>query len=478
MKSNMTRRSFAQTIGLASLSTAFSASALAQSSESNKPNIILCMTDDLGWGDTGFNGHPVIQTPNLDALAAKGIRFTRFYAAAPVCSPTRGSCLTGRHPYRYGVFNANSGHMPGDEITLAETLKTEGYTTGHFGKWHLGTLTTEVKDSNRSRLGDTSHYSPPWHNGFDVCFSTEAKVPTYDPMIVPDHWGQDTPGEPFGTYYWTGPQERVTENLEGDNSRVIMDRVIPFIQNAAQSKTPFFTVIWFHTPHSPVVAGEKHRAMYKDQDINKQHYYGCISAMDEQVGRLQDELKKLGVDGNTLFWFCSDNGPAGRGGGTNQKAGNRQQGSAGPYRGRKGSLYEGGVRVPAFVVWPDKIKTPRTVTMPCCTSDYYPTILDLLGIKMPEQPEPIDGIRLTNVLLDKQNCRPKPIAFEFRNQLSMTNNKFKIISNDKGKTFELYDLLEDPSEEHDLAKEHPDVLRRMKRLLLRWQESCTESRQS
>jgi len=248
------------------------------------PNIILCMCDDLGWGDTGYNGHPVLKTPNLDDMAASGIRFDRWYSGAPVCSPTRGSCITGRHPYRYGIFTANSGHMKKQEITLAEALKTQGYATGHFGKWHMGTLTTEINDSNRGRPGATEHYSPPWDNGFDVCFSTEAKVPTWDPMKNP---GSDSF---YGTYYWRQDGNYVaidSPELAGDDSRVIMDQAIPFIRNAVARKKPFLAIIWFHTPHKPVVAGPEYKAMYSAHSSGEQDYYGCVTAMDEQVGRLR-----------------------------------------------------------------------------------------------------------------------------------------------------------------------------------------------
>ena len=153
--------------------------------EDTPPNIILIMADDLGWGDTGFNGNKVIRTPHLDAMAADGMKFNRFYAAAPVCSPTRASCLTGRHPFRLGIPTANSGHMKTEELTLAELLKKKGYATGHFGKWHLGTLTTKVKDANRGGPRGAAHFSLPSANGFDVFFSTESKVPTWNPMLKP-----------------------------------------------------------------------------------------------------------------------------------------------------------------------------------------------------------------------------------------------------------------------------------------------------
>jgi len=238
----VSRRNFLRCVAGSAFAMVLPATVLAETKKANKPNIILCMADDMGWGDPGFNGNSIIKTPNLDAMAEAGLKFTRFYSGAPVCSPTRGSCLTGRHPYRYGIFGANSGHMLKEEITLAEALVTQGYTTGHFGKWHLGTLTTTEKDSNRGGPKGAQHYSPPWENGFDVCFSTEAKVPTWNPMISP---GSD---KPYGTYYWNQDGTKVTENLEGDDSRVIMDRAVPFIRNAADKSKPFFTaaLLWMY----------------------------------------------------------------------------------------------------------------------------------------------------------------------------------------------------------------------------------------
>ncbi|MBT6006770.1 MAG: sulfatase-like hydrolase/transferase, partial [Prolixibacteraceae bacterium] len=234
--------------------------------ESQDPNIILIMCDDLGWGDTGFNGNEIIQTPNLDFLAGKGITFNRFYSASAVCSPTRGSCLTGRNPYRYGIPTANAGHMKIEEITLPELLKERGYSTGHFGKWHLGTLTTKVKDANRGKPGDSTNYSIPTMHGYDSYFVTESKIPTYDPMWKPKMFDTDkgeglrygwkavqnkNDAEKYGTHYWKGVENAETTNMEGDNSKVVMDRVIPFIENSADNSNPFFSVIWFQTPHLP-----------------------------------------------------------------------------------------------------------------------------------------------------------------------------------------------------------------------------------
>jgi len=449
-------------VGLLGLSICLAGSAFAElPAEPDRPNIILAMADDLGWGDAGYQGHPFLRTPNLDAMAAEGLRFNRFYSGAPVCSPTRGSALTGRHPYRYGITFANVGHMRSEEITLAELLKQHGYVTGHFGKWHLGTLTTEIHDSNRGRPGNHKDFSPPWKNGFDVCFSTEAKVPTYNPMKIP---GTD---RPYGTYYWKSDGTRETQNLEGDDSRIIMDRVIPFIREAVAQKKPFFAVVWFHAPHLPVVAGPEHRAVYENIPGAHPDYHGCITAMDEQIGRLREELRRLGVAENTMLWFCSDNGPEGKSG--------KAPGSAGPLRGRKRDLFEGGIRVPGLLVWPARIKEPRVTDVPCCTSDYLPTILEVLGLKPQEHPLPLDGVSLLPLIEGRMTERPRPIGFQSAGQLALIDNRYKIIRRRPNEPFMLFDLKEDPGEKVDLAGEHPEIVERMKRIVLAWQAACARS---
>jgi arylsulfatase A-like enzyme len=428
---------------------------MAQAASGDRPNVILCMTDDQGWGDTGYNGHPVLRTPNLDQMAKDGLRFERFYSGAPVCSPTRGSCLTGRHPYRYGIRFANEGHMKAEEITLAEALKTQGYATGHFGKWHLGTLTTKIKDSNRGRPGNTALYAPPWDNGFDVCFSTEAKVPTY--------WHEGD-YESYGTHYWTGANKMVpADKISGDDSTLIMNQALPFIRKAAADKQPFFAVIWFHTPHLPVASAPP----YTDGYTEHKDYYGCITAMDEQMGRLRAELAALGIEDNTMLWFCSDNGPEG-----NDTAPGRTKG----LRGRKRSLYEGGVRVPGLMVWPAKVKEARTVTMPCSTSDYFPTVLEALGFGLPEtEARPYDGVSLLPLIDGKMTERARPIGFESRRQVSLIDNRYKIYSGDKGETFELYDIVADPHEKSDIAADHPDIVEKMSQTVQAWRDSCAKS---
>jgi len=464
----------------------------------DRPNIILVMSDDQGWGDTGYNGNPILKTPCLDVMAEENIRFDRFYAAAPVCSPTRGSCLTGRHPFRYGIFWADRGYLPEREITLARALKTAGYSTGHFGKWHVGTLTASETDSTRGRPNNPELYSPPWEHGFDECFSTESWMPTYNPMV----WGggkwtpnADTSefkhimdrsvaeGETTdipGVYnwhgsYWEGPGKRVKEDLMGDDSKIVMDRALIFIESKALASDPFLSVIWFHTPHTPLAAGDRHREPYKDQPIKAQLWFGAVSAMDEQVGRLRNRLRELGIAENTLVWFCSDNGPSYI----------HDFNSAGPFRGKKATLFEGGVRVPGILEWPAVFQEPQVIDTPCVTSDFYPTLLSLLEISLDNQPL-LDGIDIMPIIRGEQTERARPIAFQSpmrgkshraleERQLALSDNRYKILSFTNGNSYELYDLLEDPSETTDIASKHPDIVQSMKEELEKWCDSCRES---
>ncbi len=441
----------------------------------DRPNVVLILCDDLGWGDLrAFDPASPAHTPHLDAMAAAGARLTRFYAAAPVCSPTRGSCLTGRHPFRYGVYSANVGHLPADEITLPELLREAGYTTGHFGKWHLGTLTTDIPDSNRGGPRGRKHFSPPSLHGYDRAFVTEAKVPTCDPMRKPanapktawDALSDPDVGIEYGTRYWDETGEIVSENLRGDDSRVIVDRAIPFIESAVSRDQPFFAAIWLHAPHLPVVAGPEHRKPYADLDVYARNYFGCITALDEQVGRLRRRLRELGVSGQTLIAFASDNGPEGKAG--------KAPGSAGPFRGRKRSLYEGGVRVPAILEWPGRVQPGSELAAPLVTSDYLPTLVDALGIAYPDG-RPLDGQSMLPLLEGQTTTRGSGIGFRSGPQRSWVTDRFKLYSADKGDTFELYDLLEDPGERTDLASDRPDVVARLAADLARWIDSCERS---
>ncbi len=221
--------------------------------------------------------------------------------------------------------------------------------------------------------------------------------------------------------------------------------------------------------HLPVLTGEKYKAMYKGQSEDIQNFYGAISAMDEQIGRLRDFLKETGIKDNTVLFFTSDNGPEGK------KRGGRTQGSTKGLRGRKRSLYEGGIREPGLMIWPAVIKKHRTTDIPFSTLDYYPTILDILGFTMPDQPEPIDGISMLPFIRGKMKKRPVPIGFESKKQVAFMNNRYKIYSPDQGQHYELYDIVNDPKETTDIAAQHPGIVKKMAEELARWRASCKRS---
>mgnify|MGYP005990757783 CR=1 FL=1 len=418
-----------------------------------KPNIILIMADDLGYGDTGFTGNKIIKTPSLDTMAQEGAVMTNFHAGGSVCSPTRGTFLTGRHHHRYGVFWANVGHLPKEEITLAEILKEQGYSTGHFGKWHLGTLSKDfsAKGDKRKPL---ENYSPPTWHGYDTSFVTESAIQLWDPAL-----GKRAVNNPF----WQDgvALEPNDASLQGGASKVVMDRALPFIENSVKNKQPFFTVIWFHAPHQDVVAGPEYLARYKEYG-EAAHYYGVISEMDEQIGRLRDKLKYLGVDKNTLITFTSDNGPESANiRARNPGAEGRLAGSTDNLKGRKRSLYEGGVRVPTLALWPEKIAAGSVINIPASTLDYLPTINEIVGYKMPDD-RPIDGTSILPILqgIEINEKRNKAIPFIAKDKLSLLDGNYKLVTNTNALAnnlaeLELYNLTLDRGETTNIAKNHP-----------------------
>ncbi len=442
--------------------------------EKTKPNVILLMADDLGWGDVGYNGNETIKTPHLDQMAKEGIRFDRFYSASAVCSPTRASCLTGRNPFRTGIFNANQGILRPEEITLPELLKEQGYATGHFGKWHLGTFSAEIKDANRGGTEHPELYNPPSEHGTDLYFATESKVPTCDPMLKPAKrttrfgWDYIQPNEatkPYGTHYWSnasGENEAVTDPLRGDDSKIIMDQALPFIEEAVKNEKPFLSVIWYHAPHEPCVAAPEFAEMYKDQEMEMRNYAGCITGLDATIGQLRKKLEELGVAENTMIWFCSDNGPE-----------NKTPGSAGDFSKRKRSLHEGGIRVPGILVWPAKIKTGRVEEVACVTSDYLPTVMDAVGIPRTRVPHELDGESLLSLIEGKAFSRNQPVFFQYSGQLVCSADQYKLYQ--KSRKPELYDMQGDPYEKENLAASMPEKTEQMMAQWLVWQTTTKAS---
>ncbi len=326
----------------------------------DRPNIVLCMADDQGWGDMQYYGHKELKTPNFNELSKNGLRFDRFYATAPVCSPTRAAVMTGRHPNRFGCFQWGHTLRP-QEITIAEVLQSAGYVTGHFGKWHIGSV----------RKGSPVN---PGASGFGEWLS----APNYfdnDPVLS---------------------REGVAVKKEGESSMVTADAAIEFVRRHSNGKKPFFAVVWFASPHAPHTGSEENLALYPDAG-QKQAWYAEITGMDRAVGKLRDELRYLGIENNTVFWYCSDNG------------GLKDYSVTGG-RGHKGMLYEGGLRVPAIIEWPGRVKTGDVTNIPCNTVDIYPTLLDIASLSVKKQP-PLDGISLLPLIEGRLDKRPSPMGF-------------------------------------------------------------------
>ena len=338
------------------------AAALARPLAEERPNFILCMADDQGWGDTGYNGHPLLKTPVMDEMARTGLRFDRFYAAAAVCSPTRGSVMTGRHPNRFGCFAWGHTLRP-QEITIAEALKKAGYTTGHFGKWHIGSVRADGAAS-------------PGNSGFDEWFSSPN---FYENNPLFSHNG------------------KVIET-KGESSDVTAGLAMDWIGKVAKGKKPFLAVVWFGNPHSPHVAVDKFKKMYSDQPDGVAHFFGEITAMDAALEKMRSGLRNLGIADNTVLWYCSDNGSL-------------PKGSSGGLRARKGSLYEGGIRVPAVLEWPARVKANRITDINANTSDIYPTLLELAGVALPKNQPRLDGISLAPLLRGEKQVRKQPMGF-------------------------------------------------------------------
>jgi len=473
----MKRRQFMQTVGAGLCLSPLNRAAAVDASGRGLPHIVLCMADDQGWGDMAYNGHPRLKTPYFDEMAASSVRFDRFYAAAPVCTPTRGSIMTGRHPNRYGSFTWGRTLRP-QEITLAEALRTAGYVTGHFGKWHLGSV----------RRGSPVN---PGASGFDEWLS----APNFfdnDPILS---------------------REGVAVQTRGESSMVTVDAALEFIRKHARGPRPFFAVVWFGSPHSPHRALDGDRAPYGDLPEKLQHFYGEITAMDRAFGKLRNELRTLGIRDDTILWYVSDNG------------GLPEVGSTGG-RGHKGQIYEGGLRVPGMLEWPARIQAPISTAVPCSTCDIYPTLIEIAGVEMPNQP-PLDGISLVPLLENRMAARPAPMGFwhhiepgigipsdklmgellaaqkngdmlgdmkHLRLDAPLIDKRYpedsfpghaawldwpwklhRIASEGKPVRFELYDLAGDPGEENDLVNSEGARVNAMKRDLEAWMVSVVRS---
>ena len=427
------RREFLKTLGLTSAGLLLSKTSQAAKA---RPNIILIMTDDQGWGQTGYYNHPALKTPNLDAMAANGLRFDRFYAGAPVCSPTRASVLTGRSNDRTGVYD-HGYPLRLQEKTLPAALQAAGYATGHFGKWHLNGL----RGPGAPIFAEDTHN--PGAFGFDEWLSATNYIDR-NPILSRN-----------GNF----------EEFTGDSSAIIVDEALKFIRTTSKNNQPFFSVIWDGSPHSPWVASESDRKPFHNLPDDSQHHYGELVAFDRSVGVLRGGLRELGVADNTLVWYCSDNGGLP----------NHTPDTVCGLRGYKSSVWEGGLRVPGIIEWPAEIQ-PRITGHPACTMDIFPTIVDLLQLSKTTMLDTVDGISLASLFSTKKEKRDTPIPFRHRGRGALVDNDYKIVTLDIEKDiFELYNLRDDPTESRDISGEQPVIFNRMKSALREWLASAAGS---
>ena len=394
------------------------------------------MADDMGWGETGYYDHAVLKTPNLDAMAASGLRFDRFYAGAPNCSPTRASVMTGRSNDRGGVENHGFA-LNHQERTLAQAMQAAGYATGHFGKWHLD----GIRGPGVPILAGDDHN--PGRFGFDVWLS------------VTNFFDRNPLMSRSGDF----------EEFEGDSSEIVVAEALKFIRLQVESDKPFFTVIWYGSPHDPFVASEADMADFQDLDEPSRHHYGELVAMDRSIGALRQGLRDLDIEGETLVWFNSDNGGLP----------NVEPGTVGGLRGFKNSVHEGGLRVPAIIEWPNGVAA-RVTAYPAATMDIFPTIAALVSLPEESMIAPSDGIDLSPLFQDELTRRDKPIAFRHTGRAAIIDNNYKLLTQDlTAAEFELYDLDADPLETTNLREQLPEVAARLEQELLRWSQSVDDS---
>ncbi len=405
-------------------------------SKNIKPNIILIMTDDQGWGQTGYYNHPILKTPNIDSMAKNGLRFDRFYAGAPLCSPTRATVLTGRSNDRTGVFSHGYA-LRLQERTIAQVLKKEGYATGHFGKWHLNGL----KGPGVPIFEDDSH--GPKNFGFDY-WLTVSNFFDLNPIMS---------------------RNGVFENFKGTSSEIIVDEAINYIKKCIADKKPFFTVLWDGSPHDPFIAIEKDRRLFNGLDEQSKNHFGELVAFDRSLGRLRDQIKKLGIAENTILWFCSDNGGL-------RKV---NEANIGGLKETKGSIWEGGIRVPGIIEWKGIIE-PRITSFPASTLDIFPTILDILDLPKKLMQAPIDGISLFPIFNNEIKNRKKMIPFKIKDKGALIDNNIKLVAISlKNQEFELYDIESDPSESENISIKKPSVFKKMKKEFNVWYKSVQKS---
>lgn len=406
-----------------------------------KPNIVIFLADDLGYGDLGCYGHPVIQTPNLDAFAKQGTRFTQFYAASAVCSPSRSAILTGRTPYRNGVFTwipeGREIHLRASEIALPKLLKESGYETCHVGKWHLN-----------GHFNKPTQPQPDDH-GYDWWLATQNNAaPSHE---NPVNFVRN--GQPVG-------------KLEGYSAPLIVEEASAWLRQHRDKSKPFLLSVWTHEPHYPIKASPEFKAKYPGltDDVQREHHAN-VTQLDHAFGKLMRTLDELKLTDNTVVIFSSDNGPEGDG----IKSPGR--GSTGGLRARKRAVYEGGIRVPGIVRWPGETKPGTTSDVPVIGSDIFVTAVGIAGAKLPND-RVLDGGNFLPAIKGGNVERSRPLYWRCPIapgplKIAMRIGDWKILADPKLAQFELYNLKTDPQEKTELGAAEPAKLADMKNALIK-----------
>jgi arylsulfatase A len=427
-------------------------------SAQSQPNVVLLLADDLGYKDVGCYGGPV-KTPAIDQLAKDGVRFTDFYSGCAVCSPSRATLLTGRHHIRTGVYSwisdeGQNSHLLLRERTIAEILKDRGYSTAHIGKWHLGLPT-----KNRPK-------PTPSHHGFDYWFTT---------------WNNASPSHKNPNNFIRNG--RAVGPLEGYSCQLVADEAIDWLDNHRHPKAPFFLNLWFHEPHAPIAAPDEIVSTYGELKDRAAIYSGTIDNTDRAISRVVEKLKTMGVRENTLIIYASDNG-------------SYRDDRTGNLRGKKGSNWDGGIRVPGIFSWPGVIRKNSAVKNPAGLVDVLPTLCGLLNLEAPRD-RVIDGSDLSPLLRGAPDKfkRHQPMFWHLQKSrpiVAMRDGDFSLVANPDYeiptsnmfqerwiprvknggyKDFQLFDLSKDSGQTQNIASEYPELLKKLKAKLLEINQS-------
>lgn len=441
----ISRRAFLERSGKTALAgasaLAMNHAAFAQEEKpSERPNVVIVITDDQGWADLGLHGNEHVRTPYIDRFAGQSVEFTQFYCS-PVCAPTRASLMTGRYNYRTGVVDTYIGRalMHSDEVTLAEMLGGAGYKTGIFGKWHLG-------DNFPLRSMDQGFQENLVHNGGGIGQPSDPPNNHYhDPVL--QHNGS-------------------SKKYLGYCTDIFTNAAMQFIERNRDE--PFFCYLSTNAPHTPLEIEDKYVQPYLDMGLDETtaKVYGMIENIDENVGKLLQKLDDLQLAQNTIVIFLTDNGAQ------------QDRFSAGE-RGQKGSVYEGGIHVPFFIRWPQKFHAGKQVDRIAAHIDITPTLLEACGVQQPAEVE-FDGRSLMPLMLEDRpdwadrtlylqwHRGDEPVPFK---NAAARNQRYKLVNGE-----ELYDMLEDPGEKNNIAGEHPQIVKEMRHGYEAWFKDVSSTR--